>query len=171
LKVSKLRTDLDDVDTQLIGGMRRDPHASVAELSRTLGIARATVQSRINALWKRGVLTGYGPDIHGPSVGLGVSAFTTLEIAQGSLVSTVAALTRLPEVLEVHTVTGPGDLLIRLVARSNDHLNDILQEVVAIETVVRSQTHLALSTQLSRTVADLIAVEEKPAKPENNKRT
>jgi DNA-binding Lrp family transcriptional regulator len=149
--------ELDDVDVQLISGLRRDPHASVAELSRVIGIARATVQSRIAALWRRGVLTGYGPDVDGPSVGLGVLAFTTLEIAQGSLVPTVAALTLLPEVLEVHTVTGPGDLLIRIVARSNDHLNDILQAVVAIETVVRSQTHLALSTQLNRSVADLIS--------------
>lgn len=155
-KVINMSTELDDIDTQLIGGLRRDPHASVAELSRVIGIARATVQSRITALWKRGVLTGYGPDVDGPSVGFGVLAFTTLEIAQGSLAVTVAALTLLPEVLEVHTVTGPGDLLIRVVARSNDHLNDVLQRVVAIETVVRSQTHLALSTQLHRTIADLI---------------
>ena len=48
-------------------------------------------------------------------------------------------------------------VLCRIVARSNDNLHDILQSIVAIKTVVRSQTHLALSTQLQRSVADLIA--------------
>ncbi len=150
-------TGLDELDTRLITGLRREPHSSVAELARVLDVARGTVQSRLAALWRRGVITGYGPDVHGPSAGYGVLAFTTLEIAQGSHASTVAALGRVPEVLEIHTVTGPGDLLVRVVARSNDHLHDILQSIVAIETVVRSQTHLALSTQLQRTVADLIA--------------
>jgi DNA-binding Lrp family transcriptional regulator len=149
--------ELDDMDVRLISGLRRDPNASTAELARVLGIARGTVQSRLASLWRRGVLTGYGPDVHGPAAGFGVLAFTTLEIAQGSHTETVAALSRLREVLEIHTVTGPGDLLVRIVARSNDNLHDILQTIVAIKTVVRSQTHLALSTQLQRTVADLIA--------------
>jgi DNA-binding Lrp family transcriptional regulator len=148
--------ELDDMDSQLISGLRRDPHASVAELARIVGVARGTVQSRLAALWKRGVLTGYGPDVHGPCAGYGVLAFTTLDIAQGSHGPTVAALTAIPEVLEIHTVTGPGDLLVRITASSNDHLHDLLQAIVAIETVVRSQTHLALSTQLHRTTADLI---------------
>lgn len=153
----KMATELDPLDQQLITGLRNEPHSSTSELARKLDIARGTVQSRLSSLWRRGVLTGYGPDVHGPSAGYAVLAFTTLEIAQGSHRATVAALTAIPNVLEIHTVTGPGDVLVRVVARSNDHLHDILQDIVAIGTVVRSQTHLALSTQLERTVADLIA--------------
>jgi DNA-binding Lrp family transcriptional regulator len=147
---------LDNADSRIIAGLRKDPHASVTQLAQLLGVARGTAQSRLASLWRRGVITGYGPDLNSDAVGYGVLAFTTLEIAQGSLVVTVAGLRAIPEVLEVHTVTGPGDLLVRIVATSNDHLNDLLQRIVAIETVVRSQTHLALSTQVDRTVADLI---------------
>jgi DNA-binding Lrp family transcriptional regulator len=152
-------TDLDDLDRQLIATMRRHPTASISEVARLLDLARGTVQSRLTALWRRKVITGYGPDVDGPQSGLAVLAFTTLEIAQGSHTATVAALAHIPHVLEIHTVTGPGDLLVRVVARSNDHLHDLLQSIVAIPTVVRSQTHLALSTQLQRTVADLITAD------------
>lgn len=151
-------SELDAQDAELIGGLRRHPHASVAELARLLETARGTVQSRLASLWRRGIITGYGPDVNGPAAGFGVLAFTTLEISQGSHAATVAALTQIPEVLEIHTVTGPGDLLVRIVARSNDHLHEVLQAIVAVKSVVRSQTHLALSTQLHRSVADLIAV-------------
>ncbi len=137
--------------------MRRQPNASVSEVARRLDLARGTVQSRLSALWRRGVVTGYGPDVDGPKAGYGVLAFTTLEITQGSHTPTVKALAKIPEVLEVHTVTGPGDLLVRIVARSNDHLHDLLQSIVSIPTVGRTQTHLALTTLFERTVADLLA--------------
>ena len=151
--------ELDDLDSRVIAGLRREPQSSTSDLARTLDVARGTVQSRLAGLWRRGVITGYGPDVNAAAAGYGVVAFATLEISQGSHQVTVAALSVIPEVLEIHTVTGPGDLLCRIVARSNDNLHDTLQSIAAIPTVVRSQTHLALSTQLERTVADLIANE------------
>jgi DNA-binding Lrp family transcriptional regulator len=149
--------ELDALDRRLITALRRDPLASVSELARVVGVARATVQSRLRQLERRRAITGYGPDVDPAAAGYAVVAFVILEIAQGSHTSTVGELSAIPELLEIHTITGPGDLLCRVVARSNDHLHEILQRVVAITTVTRSQTQLALSTQRSRTVADLIA--------------
>ena len=147
---------LDDIDIRLIATLRSTPQASVAEVAATVGIARGTVYSRVDRLRAEGVITGYGPDIDAARAGLGVLAFATLEIAQGSHAATTTALAALPEVTEIHTVTGPGDLLCRIVARSNDHLHDVLQRVAAVETVDRSQTLLALSTSLRRTDADAV---------------
>jgi DNA-binding Lrp family transcriptional regulator len=121
-----------------------------------VGIARGTVYSRLDRLEAEGVITGYGPDIDALAAGLGVLAFCTLEIVQGSLDETVAALTALPQVLEIHTVTGPGDIVCRIAARSNDHLHDVLQRVASIPGVRNSETHLALATNLDRTVADVL---------------
>jgi DNA-binding Lrp family transcriptional regulator len=103
------------------------------------------------------VVRGYGPDVDPAAAGFDVRAFTTLIIAQGSHDRVVAGLAAIPEILEMHTVTGRGDMLIRVVARSNDHLHDVLQRVAALPEVVRTETHLALATPVQRTVADLIA--------------
>lgn len=147
---------LDDTDLRLLAAMRSAPHASVTELAATVGIARGTVYSRLDRLRDEGVVTGHGPDIDPAKAGLGVLAFTTLEIAQGSHDATTAALSRLPEVTEIHTVTGQGDLLLRIVARSNDHLHDVLQRISHVETVGRSQTQLALTTPHRRADVDAV---------------
>jgi DNA-binding Lrp family transcriptional regulator len=69
----------------------------------------------------------------------------------------VAHLRTISEILEIHTVTGSGDLLIRVVARSNDHLHSVLQRIVSSPDVNRTETQLALSSTVLRTVADLVA--------------
>ena len=56
----------------------------------------------------------------------------------------------------MHVVTGEGDLLCRVAARSNDHLHEIFQRIVATDGVRRSESQLALHTAVSRTLADLV---------------
>jgi DNA-binding Lrp family transcriptional regulator len=155
-KLNTVSRPLDATDLRLLDALRRAPHASVSDVAAQVGIARGTVYSRVDRLEREGVITGYGPDVDTVRAGLTVLAFTTLEIAQGSHAATTAALAELPEMVEIHTVTGPGDLLCRIVARSNDHLHDVLQRITAIETVVRSETHLALSTSHQRHVVDVV---------------
>lgn len=147
---------LDELDLRLIAQLRREPRASIVQLAASVGIARGTAYARLERLERDGVIAGYGPDVDPVRAGLGVLAFCTLEIAQGSHDETVAALAAIPQILEIHTVTGSGDLLCRIVARSNDHLHDVLQQAAAVSTVRRSQTQLALSTSLHRTIADVL---------------
>jgi DNA-binding Lrp family transcriptional regulator len=154
--------ELDDLDRQLIRLLRREPNLSVSELARRTGQPRATVHSRQARLERRRVITGYGPDVWAPRIGYGVTAFTSLEIAQGSHDETIAGLRAINEVLEIHTVTGAGDLLCRIIARSNDDLHQVLQRITALSTVLRSQTQIALSTQLQRTAADLVTDSLRP---------
>ena len=148
---------LDSLDRRLIGRLRAAPHSTVSDLARVLACARGTVLTRLRRLEERRVIVGYGPDIDAAVAGFGVLAFTTLAISQGSHTRVVAHLRSIPEILEIHTVTGSGDLLVRIVARSNDHLHLVLQRVVASPDVNRTETQLALSSTVLRTVADLVA--------------
>ena len=147
---------LDAIDLRLLEALRRSPHAAVTELAGTVGVARGTVYSRIDRLEREGVVTGYGPDLDSVRAGLSVLAFTVLEISQGTHDGTVAALVEIHEIVEIHTITGQGDLLCRIVAMSNDHLHDVLQRIARIDTVTRSQTQLALSTPHQRGVLDAL---------------
>lgn len=148
--------ELDATDLRLIAALRRHPRASMAELARTVDVARGTAYARLDRLEADGVISGYGPDVDPTRAGLDVLAFCTLEIRQGSHEATTAALAAIPQILEIHTVTGTGDLHCRIVARTNDHLHAVLQQIAAIADVERSQTQLALSTVLHRTVADIL---------------
>jgi len=154
--LNNVNRPLDAIDLRLLDALRRSPHAAVTELAGTVGIARGTVYSRIDRLERDGVVTGYGPDIDSVRSGLSVLAFTVLEIAQGSHDATVASLVAIHEIVEIHTITGQGDLLCRIVATSNDHLHAVLQRIAHIDTVTRSQTQLALSTPHQRGVLDAL---------------
>ena len=147
--------DLDAVDVDLLRLLRTRPKTPVAELARLAGVARGTAQARLNRMEAAGVIRGYGPDVDAAAIGYDVLAFVTLEIAQGQDDAIAEHLESIPEVLEVHAVTGPGDLLCRVVARSNEHLHHVLQRVLAAPGINRTETHLALHTRLRRTEADL----------------
>ena len=146
---------IDELDVRLIRLLRSSPNLPVIEMARRLDAARGTVQARLDRMAKSGVITGFGPDLDAAAVGYGVLAFTTLEIAQGSGAQIIEGLRGVPEVLEVHAITGPGDLHLKIVATSNDHLHEVLDSVLTLPGIVRTQTQLALRTSFERTVADL----------------
>jgi DNA-binding Lrp family transcriptional regulator len=148
-------SSLDHIDTELLRLLRTRPRIPVAELARLAGVARGTAQARLDRLEASGVIVGYGPDVDAAALGYAVLAFVTLEIAQGQDEVISEHLRSIPEVLEVHAVTGRGDLLCRVVARSNEHLHAVLQAVLAAPGITRTETQLSLRTHLLRTGADL----------------
>ena len=147
----------DDLDGRLIGLLPSTPNLPVVEMARRLDVARGTVQARVDPLERNGLIVGYGPDLDAGAAGFAVLAFTTLEIAQGSDAQIIAGLDAISEVLEVHAVTGPGDLHLRVMACSNEHLHDVLQRILELPGITRTETQLALHTSIQRTVADLVA--------------
>ena len=140
---------LDPLDARLIALLAEEPRVGVLEASRRLRVARGTVQARLDKLLARGVIRGFGPEIAPAALGFGVMAFVTLEIRQRGGHDPVAAhLETIPEVLEAHTITGSGDLLCRIVARSNTDLQRVIDEVVAYDGIVRASTIIALAEQI-----------------------
>lgn len=148
---------IDDLDARLITHLAHSPRAGVMDLARTLGVARGTAQARLDKLLARGVITGFGPEVDPIALGYAVMAFTTLEIAQGRLADVVAHLRDIPEVLEAHAITGPGDVHTRLVAHTNRHLQDVLNRVLEVKGISRATTQIVLSEQIGSRVLPLVA--------------
>ena len=89
-------------------------------------------------------------------MGYDVLAFVTLEIAQGRLADVVEHLAGIPEVLEVHATTGPGDLHARVVARTNEHLQHVIGASSTCSGIIRTTTQIALTEQLRYRVLPLV---------------
>ncbi len=148
---------IDELDARLIGLLAAQPRVGVLEASRRLGVARGTVQARLDRLQARGVVTGYGPDIDPAALDHAVTAFVTLEIRQAGGHDPVAdRLAAIPEVLEVHTITGAGDMLCRVVARTNADLQRVIDAIVGVAGVVRASTVIALATPVPYRVLPLV---------------
>jgi DNA-binding Lrp family transcriptional regulator len=147
---------VDDLDVRLLRELDAAPRVGVLELSRRLGVARGTVQARLDRLVERGVIAGFAPTIDPVALGYEVTAFATLEIRQGRGHTVLEHLASIPEVLEVHTITGQGDMLCRLVARSNDDLQQVLNRVTEFPEIVRTSTVIALSNPVGHRVLPLL---------------
>lgn len=151
--------EVDDLDRTLVRLFTDEPRVGVLEASRRLGVARGTVQARLDRLTRDGVIESWGPVLSPEALGYPVTAFLTLEIRQGSGHDAVAAyLAAIPEVLEAFTITGAGDMWARVVAASNADLQRVIDRVVSFEGIVRSSTVIALATQIPYRVLPLAGV-------------
>ncbi|WP_432498233.1 Lrp/AsnC family transcriptional regulator [Kineococcus auxinigenes] len=135
---------LDPIDARILLALDDDPRATVLGLSRQLGLARGTVQAHLERLESDGVLHRFSRRLAPAALGFSISAFVMIEIVQGQQEDTLNRLRRIPEVLEVHGITGDGDLMCRIVARDADDLYRVGQDVLSIPGVVRTRTSLAM---------------------------
>jgi DNA-binding Lrp family transcriptional regulator len=157
---------IDALDASLIRLLVGEPRIGVLECSRRLGVARGTVQARLDRLQERGVIRGFGPEVDPATLGFAVTAFLTLEIRQARGHDPVAErLAAIPEVLEVHTITGAGDMLCRVVARSNSDLQRVIDAVVEVEGVMRTSTTIVLSDPVPYRVLPLVEQAAEPPVP------
>jgi DNA-binding Lrp family transcriptional regulator len=147
--VDNVSMDLDDLDRRLVTLFTEHPQIGVLGASRELGVARGTVQARLDRLVARGVIRSWAPQLDPAAMGYPVSAFCTLEIRQGRGHSPVVEhLSSIPEVLEAHTITGSGDLFIHIVARDNADLQRVIDTVVDDRHVIRANTAISLATRI-----------------------
>jgi DNA-binding Lrp family transcriptional regulator len=148
---------VDDLDSALLRLLAAEPRIGVLQASRRLGVARGTVQSRLDKLVRSGVVAGWGPELDPEALGYPVTAFLTLEIRQGTGHDLVAGqLAEIAEVLEAYTITGAGDMWCRVVARSNADLQRVIDAVLACQGVLRSTTVIALANQIRHRVLPLL---------------
>ncbi|MFI9158312.1 Lrp/AsnC family transcriptional regulator [Kitasatospora aureofaciens] len=147
---------IDALDGRLIRLLAEEPRIGVLECSRRLQVARGTVQARLDRLQAKGVISGFGPEVDPAAIGYPVTAFATLEISQGQGADVRAHLARVPEVLELHTITGIGDMLVRIVARSNADLQRVIDRVVGFDGIVRSSTAIVLENPVPYRILPLV---------------
>lgn len=148
---------IDRLDAEIMTLFADEPRISVLEASRRVGVARATVQARLRRMQANGTVRGFGPDVDIARVGYPVTAFCTLEIRQGLGHDDVTRhLDGIPEVLEASTITGPGDLLVRVAARSNSDLQRVIDRVVADESIIRVATTIVLQTLIPARTLPLV---------------
>ncbi|HEV3001825.1 MAG TPA: Lrp/AsnC family transcriptional regulator [Solirubrobacteraceae bacterium] len=161
---------IDELDARLIAEMRANPRVGLLEISRRLGVARGTVQARLAKLESRGVITGYGPEVDPAAMGYGIQAFVLLELTQGRLVEATRVLEAVPEVVEADAISGPQDLLCRLVARDTEHLQEIVNRILATAAIRRSTSYIVLSQQVKPRTGPLVEAAGRGSRPRRSGR-
>lgn len=147
---------LDQIDCAILSELLARPRAGVRDYARTLGLARGTVQARLDRLTAQGVIGDYAPQLNHRALGFPVLAFVHIQLQQGSLESFTRDLASVAQVVEAHSVTGDADVLCRVVARDNRDLEAVIQAILDLGGVVRTRTEIALTERVPRRDATLL---------------
>lgn len=141
-------TELDDLDRRLIAALRADGREPIASLARSLGVTRATVNSRLERLLTSGTLLGFTARVREDSDPDAIRAISLIEVEGRSTNQVIRALRGLPEVAALHTTNGAWDLVAELRTGSLKDFDRLLGRMRSVEGILNSETSLLLSSVL-----------------------
>jgi DNA-binding Lrp family transcriptional regulator len=147
---------IDSTDARLLLALADGPRATVIALAEQAGLSRNTVQARLAKLERRGVLDSFERQIPPALLGYPLTAFITVQVTQRRLDAVAEALASVPEVLQVHGISGQVDLLVHVAAADADDLYRIAGQVLAIPGVERSSTALVMRELVSYRITPLL---------------
>jgi DNA-binding Lrp family transcriptional regulator len=135
---------VDDLDARILRALTKDSRATVVALAEATGLARNTVHARLARLETDGVLQPFERRIDPEALGYPLTAFIMVTVTQRKLRPIGEALQGVPEVLEVHGLSGVTDLLVHIVARDADDLYRIAGLILDIDGVEKTTTGLVM---------------------------
>lgn len=137
-------TLIDAIDAKLLLALATYPRATTVALADRAGISRNTAQARLSRLEQRGALESFERRIAPTALGYPLTAFVTTTVTQRKLDAVAEALAAIPEVLQVHGLSGAVDLLVHVVATDAEDLYRIAGQILAIPGVERTNTGLVM---------------------------
>lgn len=142
---------IDKIGYDILSELRRDGRVSIAALAASVGISRASAYSRVEALTRAGVITGYAARVDPARAGLGVCALVFCSVHPQSWEEFFAAVRGLPEVESAKITTGEHDimLLVRSVDVEGIH-SLVVGGIGSLPQVARVETVLILNEVFER---------------------
>jgi DNA-binding Lrp family transcriptional regulator len=144
-----MTSQIDETDRKLIALLQDNARLPVATLARRLGLARTTVQARLDRLENSGVIAGYALRL-GQAARPALRATALLSIEPRTGPAVLARLKSLPQVRRVHTTSGRFDLIVTIEAETTEALDDTLDRIGEAKGVKGSESLIHLSTKLDR---------------------
>jgi len=141
---------LTEADEVLLATLREDARASTAQIARKLGVSRTTVQSRIEKLERQGVIAGYTVRVHDEVEQGHIRAHIMITVLPKQMAQVVKALQAIAEIRELHSVSGPYDLVALGMAATVGDIDVLTDRIGALDGVERTTSAIVLATKFER---------------------
>ena len=137
---------LDETDRRILSVLQRDARTSMRKISKEVGVSLGTVSNRVRKLEGTGVIRGYAVLLDPEKIGWDLNVVIGLRIQKGRLIEIQEKISKDPRVYGVYDVTGDFDSMVVARARDRSDLDDLSKNVMSVDGVERSVTHLVLNT-------------------------
>lgn len=153
---------VDLLDKRILRILSKNARIAFKDVAADCGVSRAAIHQRVARLVDSGVILGSSFDINPKSVGYHTCTYVGITLERGSMYkSVVERLQHIPEIVECHFTTGPYTMLVKLYARDNEQLMDLLNgQLQDIPGVVATETLISLEQSIKRCMPVYIKEEE-----------
>ncbi|MEO9468479.1 Lrp/AsnC family transcriptional regulator [Parasphingorhabdus sp.] len=138
---------MDRLDWKIASALEENGRMSFADLGEQVGLSKSPCWTRVRELERRNVLLGYGAHVNPGAIGLGVQCYIAIRIGFDTHAKFEAAVAEHPAIFECHTTAGDSDYMLRVYARSVEHLDDLLRhEISKLPGVQSSSSTICLKS-------------------------
>lgn len=145
---------VDNLDRKILNIIMNNARTPSKDVAIVCGVSRAAIHQRIQRLIEMGVIIGSGYDVDPKKLGYNTCTYVGVKLEKGSMYrEVVAALEDIPEVVECHFTTGPYSMLMKVFARDNQHLMELLNDRIQhIQGVTETETLISLEQSMNRQI-------------------
>lgn len=145
---------IDKLDKQILEIISTNARIPFKDVAAECGVSRAAIHQRVQRLIDMKVIIGSGYHVNPGSLGYNTCTFVGIKLERGSMYKNVSeALKAIPEIVECHFTTGPYTMLIKLYARDNAHLMELLNDrIQEIPGVISTETLISLNQSIRKEV-------------------
>lgn len=145
---------IDNLDRKILSIVINNARTPSKDVAAECGVSRAAIHQRLQRLADVGVINGSSYNVNPKLLGYRTCTFIGVNLERGAMYrNVVPELEKIPEVVECHFTTGPYTLLIKLFARDNEHLMELLNDHIQnIPGVVGTETLISLDHSIHRNI-------------------
>ncbi len=138
------RPQFDRLDCRILHQLARNARKPFLEIARMCNVSGAAIHQRVQKLQASGVIKGFETEISPEALGYDTCAYVGLLLSDPSQSDVVTEqIGRIPEVTECHLTTGKYDIMLKIYARNNSHLLELLHD--RIQSIVPGRTETLIS--------------------------
>ena len=145
---------IDNLDKKILKIIMRNARIPSKDVALECNVSRAAIHQRIQRMIDMNVITGSGDNVNPKTLGYATCTYIGVTLEKGAMYrDVVPELEKIEEVVECHFTTGPYTMLIKLYARDNEHLMELLNDRIQnIHGVTSTETLISLEQSLKREI-------------------
>lgn len=145
---------IDSLDKKILEIISNNARIPFKDVAAECGVSRAAIHQRVQRLIEMGVIVGSGYHVNPASLGYATCTYVGITLEKGSMYKgVVEEFLKIPEIVECHFTTGPYTMLVKLYARDNAHLMELLNDrMQEINGVVSTETLISLKQSIKKEV-------------------
>ncbi len=145
---------IDKLDLQIMEIISNNARIPFKDVAQACGVSRAAIHQRVQRLIDLNVIVGSGYHVNPKSLGYSTCTYVGIRLEKGSMYKAVVdELKNIPEIVECHFTTGPYTMLVKLYARDNEQLMDLLNNrIQGIHGVDSTETLISLDQSIKKEI-------------------